>query len=126
MERFIFEKDFFDLDTDNQANNEMDAKTDIETSAEENVITTSDILKLKILWSHLVYLYRVTRKLAILNDSFETNFEEFQDLFRVFRDFVINYEDYSEQSRKEFIDIFRKSFIEAIKHLKQTILSIGG
>jgi len=120
MEKFIQEKDFFDVGTDepNQDNQSNDLQ--------DEAIKTSDILKLKILWSHLVYLYRVVRKLSVLNDAFEENFEEFQELFRVFRDFVINYEDYNDQTRKAFIDTFRKGFIDAIKHLKQTIISLGG
>jgi hypothetical protein len=135
LESLLLEKDFFDTDDSDTADKQDNKQTsgddlnldlDDATTNEAADIDHQEVLKLKILWANLLYFYRLTRKLYVINDRFEPVYEKFEDLFRVFRDFIINYEYFQPKERQQFITNFRKAFIETIKDLKVTIQRIGG
>jgi len=128
----FLEKDFFDTSDDTNETSEKESKTgdseegglDFESTEEqaENVdVSRQDILKLKILWANLIYLYKLSRKLALSDDRFEVVYENFQDLYKYFRDFIINFESFEPEKRKRFIEAFRKAFIETINEFKEKL-----
>jgi tRNA C32,U32 (ribose-2'-O)-methylase TrmJ len=130
----LLEKDFFDTEDDQPTDKGEEQKgtqsggdeggldfENVEQQAEAVDVSRQDVLKLKILWANLIYLYKLSRQLALSDDRFEPVYEDFQKLYKYFRDFVINFESFEPDKRKKFIEAFRKAFIETINEFKEKL-----
>ena len=114
---YLLEKDFFDVNDDKEQEENIE-------QGEPSEIQVSEALQLRTLWSYLLYSYRLTRQLSYINDAFEPIYSTFKSLFRIFKDFVINYEEFTPDKRKEFLTEFRRVFIQTLKKLSTTLDSI--
>jgi len=118
----LHEKDFFDFGEE-ENNKESNQNETQENQQDESLDQNKKhlTLQIKIIWGHLLYLYKVTRHLATYHDSFERVFDKFHDLFRIFRDFILNYESFTEEERLQFVKLFRQAFLKTIQDLMQEL-----
>ena len=112
LKEFLHEKDFFDINDDNAIEDQSHALEEKEDSTDIHLK-----LQLKLLWSNTLYLYRLTRKLYMIDDKFESSFNRFNTIKKIFRDFILNMEDFSQEQKEKFVKLMRQALIESIRKL---------
>ena len=125
----ILEKDFFDVDDSAENEKQQSDADNKETATSSNLsfnendeeFEPSETLQLKFIWANLIYLHRIARQLASIDEKYDIIYEKLNTLYRIFTDFITHYESFEPEKRERFIKLFRLAFIETIQELKQSL-----
>jgi len=84
-------------------------------------VDIKDAFQLKVIFGHLSYMVKLSYKLLTYSKEFEDIYESYARLYRYFKDFVMNFEEFDDDKKKHLFQLFREALSLSYKALKQKI-----